>query len=112
MDEEFRVLQAAREVVREIEELLDDPRRRLLHDVQLRRSAQSITANIREAQGRREGPERNQLYRYAQGSSEETDEHLLRNFEKKRIPASRYWRLHNRLSVIAKMLRSLMARKP
>jgi four helix bundle protein len=72
----FRLLDVARGVVDEVNDLLDSSRRRLLHDGQLRDAAGSITANIREAYGRREGAERNQFFRFARGSAEETAEHL------------------------------------
>ena len=75
----LRVIDAARLVLEEVEILIDRSSRRLLHDDQLRKAAQSIGANIREAYGRRVGPERNQFFRYARASAEETDEHLRSN---------------------------------
>src|SRR5262245_19398492 len=93
----LRVLDAAREVVDEVNHLCDGSRGRLLYDKQLRSAAQSICANIREAFGRRRGPERNQFLRFARGSAEEVDEHLRSNWGAKRIEANEYWRLHNRL---------------
>jgi four helix bundle protein len=103
----FRLLEAARAVVDEINRLLRDPELSVIHRSQLRDAAQSITANIREAIGRDIGPDRSKSYRYARGSAEETDEHLRSNFRDERIPAPVYWRLHNRLMVIVKMLDSL-----
>ena len=108
MDNPLRVLDAARGVVDEINRILDASGKRMLHDVQLRASAESITANIREAYGRRPGAERNQFFRFARGSVEETDEHLRANFRSSRLGPTDYWRLHNRLAVIAKTLISLM----
>jgi four helix bundle protein len=110
MESSLRVLSAARGIVDELNAILDTPNGRLLHDEQLRRSAGSITANIREANGRREGAERNQFFRYARGSAEETDEHLRTNFRANRMAATVYWRLHNRLTVIARMLTALIDR--
>jgi len=104
----FRVLEAARSVVDEINQLLETSRKRLLNDAQLRESAGSITANIREAYGRRPGRERNQFLRFVRGSAEETDERLRTNFRAKRITPAQFWRLHNRLAVIVKMLSRLM----
>jgi four helix bundle protein len=104
----LRVLEAARLVVDDINELIDTSRRRLLNEKQLRDAAQSITANLREAQGRRVGAERNVFLSYAAGSSEEADEHLRANYARQRIAPSRYWHLHNRLVVVAKMTASLM----
>jgi four helix bundle protein len=105
----LRVIDAARGVVDGINQLLDTSKRPLLYDVQLRASAGSIAANIREAYGRRAGAERNQFLRDARGSAEETDEHLRANFRRTRLPPARYWRLHNRLAVIVKMLNSMLS---
>ena len=105
---EFRLLSAARMIVDEVNELIDAGDPRLIHDAQLRASAQSIVANIREGYGRRRGAERNQFFRIARGSAQETDEHLRSNFATERIAAARYWRLHHRLAVVNKMLTSMM----
>lgn len=101
-------MDAARLVVDDVNELLDSRTRRLLYAPQLREAAGSIAANVREAYGRRDGAERVQFFRVARSSAEETDEHLRGNFARARIPAPRYWRLHNRLATIVKMLNSLM----
>ena len=108
MATDFRLLSLSRLVVDEINDLIASNRPRLLYENQLRASAQSIAANIREGYGRRPGAERNQFFRIARGSSQETDEHLRSNFACKRLVEARYWRLHNRLSVINKMLTTLM----
>ena len=81
----------------------------MLYVDQIREAAGSITGNIREAFGRRRGPERDQFFRFARGSAEETDERLRANFAASRINHSTYWPLHNRLDVIRKMLDSLLA---
>ena len=98
------LLGAARAVVDELNRLLAGPRR-LLYSSQLREAAESIPANIRE--GRRKGPDREQFWRFARASAEETDEHLRANFADKRIGAGPYWRLHHRLMLILKILRKL-----
>ena len=108
MPNTFRALEASRAVVDEINRLLDDPHVSLIHRSQLRESAQSIAANIREGVGRDAGRERNTFYRVARGSAEETDEHLRANVANGRIPENAYWRLHNRLMLVVKMLDSLM----
>jgi four helix bundle protein len=109
MASKFRVLDAARNVVDEVNRLIITSRRRLINEDQLRKSAGSITANIREAYGRRKGPERNQYLRVARSSSDETDEHLRGNFAVDLLAAPLYWRLHNRLAVVSKMLTRLMS---
>ena len=106
----FRVLEVARAVVDEINTLVARSRPRLLYSDQITDSAGSITANIREAMGRRLGPERNQFFRFALGSVEETDERVRGNAKQKRIPQRTYWRLHNRLVLIRRMLNALMRR--
>ena len=107
MGDRYPLIHAARAVVDEVNRLVDrPPGRRLLHTAQLREAVQSIAANIREALGRR-GPERENFLRFARGSAEETDEHLRANFAARRLPAGLYWRLHHRLTLIIKILRSL-----
>jgi four helix bundle protein len=96
----FRVLEAARAVATEVNQLLDDRKLRMIHRTQLRNSAQSIPANIREGMGRKPGPHRNQSYRDARGSAEETDEHLQANFDSGRVPVVAFWRIHNRIAWI------------
>ena len=107
MHEEFRVLQVAREVVDELNALMDASKRRFINEGQLREAAGSITSNIREGYGSAAGKDRKQFLRFARGSAEETDERLRTNFAGKRLQAKTYWRLHNRLDVIRKMLDKL-----
>ena len=95
-------------VVDDINQMLDDRRFDMFYSAQLRESAGSITSNIREAYGRREGPERNQFFRFARGSAEETDERLRGNFAANRVPTKWYWRVHHRLMIIVRMLNVLM----
>src|SRR5687768_11831890 len=104
----FRALEAARAVADDINGLLRNRRLRLIHRGQLRDAAQSIPANIREGMGRKPGPHRNQAYRDARGSAEETDEHLRANFADGRIPASDYWRIHNRVALVVKILTTIV----
>jgi four helix bundle protein len=102
-----RVLDAARWVVDEVSVLVDEyPCMR--HRDQVLRSSGSIAANIREGNGRRPGAERNAFFRHARASAEETDEHLHANFRQGRIPANRFWRIHNRIAAIVKMLNRMM----
>lgn len=92
----------------EITALLTSSRPQLLHQKQVSESSESIPANIREAYGRRAGPERNQYFRVARSSTEETDEHLRANYAARRIPSKTWWSLHNRLTVIHRIVCKLM----
>jgi four helix bundle protein len=105
---QFRLLDVARAVADEINKLLGNRRLRLIHRGQLRSSAQSIPANIREGMGRKPGPHRNQAFRDARGSAEETDEHLRANFADGRLPPAEFWRIHNRIPVVVKMLTTIV----
>jgi four helix bundle protein len=104
---EFRLLDLARQVVDEVHRLLDAGRPRLLNENQLRECASSITANIREGLGRRRGRERDQFMRYAKASAEETDERLRTNYKASRLSGRTFWRLHDRLAVIGKIIDAL-----
>jgi len=102
------VLDAADVVADEINRLIDTSPRRLIHVQQLRKSAQSIAANIAEGFGRGPGRERDHSLRVARGEAEETIRHLRANYETDRITKSDYWRLRNRLVMIVRMLSSLL----
>ena len=104
----FRVLEVARAVVDDVQLLIDRGGNRILHKKQLLESSESIVANIREAQGRDIGPDRNQFFRFARASAEETDEHLRTNFGARRVSEKWYWLQHHRLIVAIKMLNNLM----
>jgi four helix bundle protein len=101
------VLEAAQVVEDEINRLIDDRGRRLLHVSQLRRSAHAVVAGIDEAFGRGPDGGRAQPLRVARGEAEETIGHLRSNFAVKRIDRATFWRLRNRLITIIKMLNSL-----
>lgn len=105
---DLAVLDAADQVVDEINRLIDEAPRRLLYAAQLRDSAQSISANISEAFGRGTIGERNRSLRVARGEAEETIRHLRPNFESKRITDAPFWRIRNRLIAIVKMITSLL----
>ena len=105
---DLAVLDAADQVADEVNRLIDDGPRRLIHVTQLRDSAQSIGANISEGFGRGMEGERNRALRVARGEAEETIRHLRVNFESDRIDKTVFWRLRNRLVTIVKMLTSLL----
>ena len=102
-------MDAARSIVEEVDLLLDT--RVLLRQGQLRESVESITSNIREAYGQRPGRARAKFFIHARGSAEETDEHLWANFKAHRIHQAVFWRLHNRIAVVVRMLTKLIARE-
>jgi four helix bundle protein len=102
------VLDAADQVANEINQLIDNDAPRLLHVGQLRKSAQSISANISEGFGRGAGGERSHALRTARGEAEETITHLRANYESDRITQAAFWRLRNRLITIVRMLTALI----
>src|SRR6478735_2248426 len=108
------VQEAADLVADEVNRVIDSrPRKRLLHVAQLRRSANSVCANIAEGLGRGEGAARNDKYRTARGEAKETISHLRSNFAAERIVRSEYLRLRNRLlTVIRFAVRFLASRLP
>ena len=101
------VLDAAESVEDEINRLIDARAGRLLHVYQLRKSAHSVVANIREAFGRGADGGRAQPLRVARGEAEETIGSLRPNLASKRIDQATFWRLRNRLITIIKMLTAL-----
>jgi four helix bundle protein len=107
MEKSLRVLDAAQVLRDEVNRFLDHPRSRALYAGQLRDSAQSIPANIKEGYGR-EGKDRRRFLGYAVASAEETDEHIRGNWRAKRLRDKRFWFYHNRLVTIIKMITTLM----
>ena len=105
----LNVLDAAQQAAKQINALIDRPRRRkLLHVRQLRKSAQSVAANIAEAFGRGPGPDRDRILRIARGESEETIGHLKGNLDADRIDEKEHRLMHSRYVVIVKMLDSIL----
>ena len=96
-------------MIDEVNDIADHARRPLIDEEQLRDAAGSIAANIRESNGRRGDGEKRQFFRYALGSAEEADDRMRTNFAARRIESKRYWKVHNRLVVIRKMIESLIA---
>jgi four helix bundle protein len=107
----FRVLDAARLVVDDINRWLDASDPPVADAAQLREAAGSITSNIREAYGREAGPDRKRFLRYACGSAEETDERTRTALGGERVEEPFYWRQHHRITVIVRMLNSIMKRQ-
>ena len=104
MSRRLRLLEVARAIADDVNDLIDHSRPRLFHCDQLREAAGSIASNIREAFGRKEGPDRQRFFVYARGSAEETDERVRANYAAGRVTAKRYWRIQNRAAVAVKML--------
>ena len=70
---DLRVFEATDSAVDEVNGLIDGPQGcRMLHVVQLRRSVQSISANMAVGFGRGDGRERSRFLRIARGEAEET----------------------------------------
>jgi four helix bundle protein len=88
---------------------LSDRTRRLLHKEQLRKAAQSVSANIAEGFARATLRDRNNRLVIARGEAEEAIKHLRANLNCKRIEPADYWPVHNRAVTIVKMLNSLLA---
>jgi four helix bundle protein len=101
------VLDAARLAADDVNQLIESTPR-ILHRAQLSESAQSVPANISEGVARGTGPDRARALRIAKGSADETIQHLQANWHAERIDVKTYWRMHNRLVVIGKMLASLL----
>ena len=98
-------------VADEVNQVIDSrpkKRKRLLHVAQLRKAANSVSANIAEGLGRGEGDARNDKYRTARGEAKETISHLRSNFAAARIGRVVYERLRNRSLTVIKMLDSLL----
>lgn len=108
MSTRFRLIDLARTVAAEIQELQARGPALLKYDRQLYEASRSIVANIREAYGSVTRAQRNQFLGYSRASSDETDEHLRGHHAAKRIATPTFWRLHNRLIVINRMLTRLM----
>jgi len=107
---DLAVLDAADQLADDVNRLIDESPRQVIHTTQLRKSAQSISANISEGFGRGPGAERSHALRIARGQAEETIRHLRANLEASRIEKPVFWRLQNRLVTIIKMLTALLKR--
>ena len=105
------VLDAAEKAAEMVNKLIARKRRRrLLHVPQLRDAAQSVRANIAEAFGRGDGPDRRRVLRIARAEADEVIQHLKTNFADERLEPTEYWPVRNRYIVIVKMLKSLGSR--
>lgn len=106
---DLKVFEATECAVHRVNELIDGPvGGQLLYAVQLRRSAQSISANLAEGFGRGEGRDRVRLLRIGRGEAEETVRHLHANYRASRITPDQFWAIRNLLVVIVKMLTALV----
>ncbi len=108
---DLNVLDASERAADKLNKLIESSSgRRLLHVDQMRRSVQSVAANIAEAFGRGTERDRARLLRIARGEAEESIRHLSANFRAKRLAPEAYWSIHNLLVVIVKMLSSFLHR--
>jgi four helix bundle protein len=107
---DLAVLDAADQLADDVNRLIDESPRRLIHVTQLRKASQAIGSNISEGFGRGTGKERGYSLRVARGETEETIRHLRANYATKRITRAIYWRHRNRAVTIIKMLTSLLKR--
>ena len=104
----LKLLDAAEQAADEVNKLIDRGRKRpLLHAAQLRKAAQSVSANIREGLGRDQGPDRDRSFKISRAEANEVIGHLRPNFKDNRIERSEYWPLHNKYVVIVKMVDSI-----
>ena len=107
---DLAVLDAADKVADEVNQLIDNAPRRLIHATQLRDATQSIGANISEGFGRGQDGERNRALRVSRGEAEEAIRHLRAHLASERIAQATFWRLRNRLITIITMLTALLNR--
>ncbi len=107
---DLNVLDAAERAADGINRLIDRSKSRLLYVGQMRRSVQSIAANIGEGIGRGSTGDKARSFEIACGEAEETIRHLNANFRIGRLTPSEYWPHHNLLTVVVKMLKSLISR--
>ena len=105
----LNVLDASERAADRVNALIDRPSgRHLLHVNQLRKSAQSVIANIAEGFGRGTDGDRARLLRIARGEAEETIRHLNTNFRANRLAPSDFWSARNLYVVIVKMLKAIL----
>ena len=108
---DLSMLDASERAADRLNELIESPPgRRLLHVNQIRRSVQSVAANIAEGFGRGTEADRARLLRIARGAAEEAIQHLRANYRAKRLSPEAYWSNHNLLVVIVIMLNSFLHR--
>ena len=107
----LNVLDAAEQAAKQVNELLDRPKRLpLLHVTQMRDAAQSVVANIADGFARGTLRDRNRSLTIARAEFEETIRHLQANFLANRTGAEEHRPLRNRYVVIVKMLNALVHR--
>jgi four helix bundle protein len=105
----LNVLDAAELAAERLNRLIDRiGHRRLLHVAQMRDSAQSVSANIREGFGRATRAERDNKLRLARGVAEETLCRLRANLRVDRITKRDYWPVYNLFRAVIKMLDELL----
>jgi four helix bundle protein len=104
------VLDAAERAADLVEELIERAPRQLIGAGQMRRAVQAISNNIGEGIGRGGAGDKARSMVVARGEAEETIRQLNANHRRRRITTKDYWRIHNLLTTIVKMLDSLLRR--
>jgi four helix bundle protein len=102
----LRMLGAARMVADDIASLLKMPGIDVELADQIKRASHSISLNVAEGMGRPSGADRARFFGYAKGSVEEAKEVIHSIHNSGFIDDRRFWRIHNRLVTIARMINS------
>ena len=103
---DFRLLDAARMAADDVNRLIDRFARPTPSN--LRDPVELIAIHVKEAFGYPVGAERDHCWRAARQCAERANERLRAHFGAKRLPPEPYWRNHNRLLTISKMLSAMI----
>ena len=104
----LRVIDAAEDWAVDVTRWLRTASKICTHANQLRRSADSVSANLIEGYGRGTGPDRHRLYRIGKASCEEALGWLRKSQQLGEIAPKDFHKLSNRGIVIIRMIGALM----
>ena len=104
----LRVIDAAEQLVVDVNRLLKSRRRALTYAEQLKRSVGSIGANLVEGYGRGPGADRTNRYRTAKAECEEALSWLRASYRLGEIQSQDFYTFSNRGIVISRMIGKLM----